>query len=118
MVIINESQRNGQIVVRLSEYAKSKGLLFNERRNGLSDSSPYYLLRGGSSLSYRKQSRKWPEKGIVVFATDTDAKNLKRELGLRIYDNSKDRDRPNAVFIPKDQFDKAIDVLKMNKANI
>lgn len=86
--MLDTLKKGERIVARLAEYAKSKGLVFNEGSNGLSDSSPYCMLKGGSSLSYRKQSRKWPEEGIVIFASDVDADNLHKELGLKIYDNS------------------------------
>ena len=37
---------------------------------------------------------------------------------FKIYDNSKDKVRPNAVFIPRDMFDQALEVLAENTENI
>ena len=119
MIVFDETKRSEQIVKRLVDYAKEKGIVFNEKIDGFSDSSPYCIMKGGSSLSYRKHTRNWPVKNsIVVFATDVDAENLNSKLGLKIYDNSKDKVRPNAVFIPRDMFDQALEVLGEYPENI
>lgn len=115
MFILNEDGKSRQIVSRLVEYAESKGIRF--KVDGLDDSSPYCSMKGGTSLSYRKFRRKWPDKGIVVFATDVDADNLQNKLGLQRYDNDKDSDRPNTIFIPKEKFEEAIEILASNPQN-
>lgn len=45
------------------------------------------------------------------------ARNLKKEMGVTLHDNSKDEKRPFAIFIEPEDFDRAIEVLKSNPEN-
>ena len=79
-----------------------------------SDSSPYFFLNDNTSISYRKNARKWPKSGIVFFCSaDNRIKNiLEKGFGLEVFDNSRDEDRPTAVFVPVEMIDNVIEAIK------
>lgn len=97
----------------MCEYMSANGLVFE--RLGLDDSSPYAILMGGTTVSYRTRS-KWGEKGIVFFCNTYDKNNLKNISGAKVYDNS-EKSRPYTVFIPDSKFENAVQCLCNNADN-
>ena len=108
----DDSSRN--IVSKLINYMEESGICF--RKIDLLDTSPYAILSSETSIGYRKKPRNWNKTGIVFMCVDLDAQNLSKGLSLPI-DINNDRKRPNAVFVPDNLFEKAVDILKMNPEN-
>lgn len=86
------------------------------RKKYVQDSSPYFIIGSGTSISYRTRS-KWNQKGIVFFCTEEDKNNLVEGLGVKAYDNSSDSDRPYAIFLSNKHFEEAVEILLKNSAN-
>lgn len=109
---INKSEKSSIIVKHLYDYMTSEGFEFSIVATD--DSSPYAILRNNTSVSFRKYSRKWKSKGIVMFcaADGRDKERLKNGLGLKVENNEGDPARPYAVFIPDELFEKAVELLK------
>ena len=102
-----------EIVKKMYNYVVSKGV--NIKKNCIdTDSSPYFILEDDTSISYRKTSRKWNQKGIVFFCSrDGRIKDiLVTKHNLSVLDNSSDTLRPYAVFIPTDMFESIINDIK------
>ena len=94
-------------------FMSNNGLVFESTH--LDDSSPYCILMGGTSVSYRTRS-KWGEDGIVLFCTNIDYHKLKNIKGVKCYSNN-DSSRPHAVFVPDVKFEEAVQQLKKNYQN-
>lgn len=119
MVVYSKADKSQRIVTKLIDYAESKGLIFCDD-NGMSDTSPYRILKGNSSISYRKSSRKWPgNRGIVIFATEEDADEIVMRTGLvKLGNEGADfKNRPYAIFVPDSKYDLVIDALLNNPQN-
>jgi hypothetical protein len=117
MFILKKDCKTIETVNQMYEYMLEKGLKFKYYGEG--DSSPYAKLKGDTSIGYRIRS-KWNKKGIVFFcaADEIDKDRISKELNLDVHDNSKDRYRPYAIFIPEEKFEKAVDILRQNPKNI
>ena len=117
MFVLKKECRTSETVDQIYQYMVNKGLEFKTSAN--IDSSPYYVLKSGTSIGYRLRS-KWNMTGIVLFcaADGTDMKNIKNTLNLKVFDNIKDKYRPYAIFIPEDLFEDAVDILKKNPENM
>lgn len=116
-IMLSLTGKSRDIVKSLYKYMQIKGIRFQDKMNGLDDSSPYMVMNGGSGIGYRKTCRKFPEKGIVFFCTEQDKCAIRDDLHLKAYDNS-DLSRPYAMFIPEALLDQAIEDLKKNPQNI
>ena len=114
---LDETGTSKDIVSSLYRYMKQKGVRFQNNESGLNDNSPYMIMWGGSSIGYRRASRKFPENGIVFFCNSRDMREIRDDLHLKAYDNHQDPRRPYAIFIPEKMIDQAIDALKQNPAN-
>lgn len=115
MAIFNEYDTTQSKVKKMYEYMKDRGLEFSSVN--LTDSSPYAILKNKTSIGYRDTS-KWGKRGIVFFCArdGIDKNSLVSSLGLSVEDNSTDRVRPFAVFIPDQKFEAAVAIL-LNNAN-
>ena len=113
MFEIDKELSSKEIVQKIYNYTVSKGLVV--KRNCIdTDSSPYFVLEDDTSISYRKTSRKWNQKGIVFFCSkDGRIKDiLVTKYSLSVLDNSSDMLRPYAVFIPTEMFESIINDMK------
>ena len=113
MFEIDFSEKSDVIVNTLYKYMKEKGVGIRSC-HVVADSSPYFFLNDNTSISYRKNARKWPKSGIVFFCSaDNKIKNiLEKDFGLEVFDNSRDEDRPTAVFVPVEMIDNVIEAIK------
>ena len=109
-----ESRDSRRIVSEIADYMKDQGLTVVTVN--LTDSSPYAVLSGKSSVGYRTRS-KWNRTGIVFFCSDADTKNISQKLDVEIYDNA-DKDRPNAIFVTDSQVPEIVEIFKQNPLNI
>lgn len=117
MFLLKKECKTSETVDQMYQYMVDKGLEFKPSANV--DSSPYYVLRSGTSIGYRLRS-KWNMTGIVFFcsADGIDMENIMNTLKLKVFDNSNDKYRPYAIFIPEDLFEDAVDILKKNPENM
>ena len=113
MFEIDFNDKSGDIVNKIYKYMGDNGVAIKSSHVA-ADTSPYFLLSDNTSVSYRKNARKWPKSGIVLFCSaDNRIKNiLEKDFGLEVFDNSKDEDRPTAVFVPVEMIDDVIEAIK------
>ena len=116
MFSIDYDNSSKEIVNKIYNYMLDKGMDFVKYNE--TDSSPYARLRSGTSIGFRKRS-KWNKKGIVFFCAkdEVDKNALCVKLNISAYDN-RDKDRPYALFIPVDKFEKAVEILCTNQENM
>ena len=113
MLEIDFNDKSGDIVNKIYKYMGDNGVAIKSSHVA-TDTSPYFLLSDNTSVSYRKNARKWPKSGIVFFCSaDNRIKNiLEKDFGLEVFDNAKDEDRPTAVFVPVEMIDDIINAIK------
>ena len=113
MFEIDFNDKSGDIVNKIYKYMGDNGVAIKSSHVA-ADTSPYFLLSDNTSVSYRKNARKWPKSGIVFFCSaDNKIKNiLEKDFGLEVFDNSRDEDRPTAIFGPVEMIDNVIEAIK------
>lgn len=114
--IFSVNDNNATKVRKMYEYMVKEGFEF--RKPNFADSSPYAIMSNNTAIGYRARSQ-WNKKGIVFFCSndEVDKNALVSKLRAEVYDNSKDSARPYAIFIPDEQFEEAVSILKNARNN-
>lgn len=113
MFEIDNELSSREIVQKMYDLIVGKGIAV--KKNCIeADTSPFFVLVDNTSVSYRKNARKWKQKGIVFFcARDGRIKDiLVTKYNLDVCDNSSDTLRPYAIFIPIELFEDIINDIK------
>ncbi len=109
------------IVGQMRDYMYESGIAIREAN--LKDTSPYAIMKGGSSINYRTEPktpskrRKYPASGILFCCNENDYNLLNSIDGIKTFPH-KEKNRPYAVFIPDNKLDEAIEQLKKNPQNV
>lgn len=117
MNIFLEDDPKEEVIRKIANYMQDLGFIV--KSINLTGQTPYVIFNNLTSVNYKVRKTKSGNKGIVFYCSKDgkDMKLLSDKLGLIVYDNSSDPDRPYALFIPKDLLSKAIDILKENSDN-
>lgn len=121
---IDKDEDSASIVSKLMKYMVARGLKFNEKEVNLEDSSPYAVLKGGTSLGYRKKkaltpgSRRLSEfNKIVLFCTEDDKDLIERYMHKIDLGNKNDKYRPYCFGFDISEFEQAVSLLLRNPRN-
>lgn len=122
---IDVKEKGSVIVANLIGYMKEQGLKFKEGGINLLDTSPFGVLKGESSVGFRKRrkaqdgSNRYEQfNRIVLFCTKTDSLNIEREMGKKDLGNKSDPCRPYCYAFTDEEFPTAVRILKLNPENI
>ena len=121
---IDPKNKSEVILDKLIKYMQRRGLIFAPDGINLLDSSPYGILKGGSSVGFRKRRRISPEirkyetiNKIVLYCTDIDASNIERVMHKQDLENLSDKERTHCYIFAISEFPEAVDVLLENSLN-
>ena len=117
MDIFLEDDPKEEVIRKIANYMQNLG--FKVRSINITGQTPYVIFNNLTSVNYKVRKTKSGNKGIVFYCSKDgkDMKLLSNKLGLTVYENNSDPDRPYALFIPNDMLCKAIDILKENSDN-
>lgn len=115
MFFITDDMNAEQIVREMYNYMIERGIGF--RRFNVNN-TPRAILKGKTSIGYRKHS-KHGQSGIVFYCykDEVDKNALINAFDLTVYDNS-ETCRPYALYISATQFEEAVEVLRRNDFNL